>query len=417
MSYLLIKNIRRIYGISYASAEFKRGEAMSKVETIDNAYILVKEGKIEAFGHEKDAPTDIENTLDAGNGLLMPSWCDSHTHIVFATTREGEYLDRLKGKSYEEIAMAGGGILNSAKKLRTMSEDDLYESAFKRLMEVINYGTGAIEIKSGYGLTLESELKMLRVIKRLKEVSPIEIKANFLGAHAIPWEYKDNRQAYIDILINEMLPQVAEEKLAEYCDVFCDRGFFTVEETSIILSAAAQYGLKPKIHANELANSGGVQVGIAHDAISVDHLEMIGIDEIEALLYSKTIPTVLPSCSFFLNIEYAPARRMIDSGLGIAMATDYNPGSSPSGNIPLLMALACNKMRIVPNEAFNAVTINGAYAMELNATHGTIEVGKTANFFITHPIPSLDYMIYSFGAHHINKIILRGELFEKKTSH
>ncbi len=409
--YTLVNNIKRIYGVSEILMPFKKGSQMSMVNTVEDAYLLIYDGKIMDWGQEKDYSGSHDRVIDAQGGLLMPTWCDSHTHIVFAASREGEYLDRLKGKSYEEIAEAGGGILNSAKKLRSMSEDDLYQSALTRLYEVISYGTGAIEIKSGYGLTVESEIKMLRVIKRLKAVSPIPIKANFLGAHAIPLEFKYDRQKYIDIIINEMLPRIAEEQLADYCDVFCDKGFFTVQETSDILEAAWKYGLKPKIHANELANSGGVQVGVAKGAISVDHLEMISEREIEVLLNSETIPTVLPSCSFFLNIEYAPARQMIDAGLGIAMATDYNPGSSPSGNIPLLMALACNKMRVLPYEAFNSVTVNGAYAMEVHKTHGSIEVGKAANFIITKPIPSLDYMIYGFGTNHIDRVVLNGEIF------
>jgi len=411
MSTVLVRNIKKIYGVSKNSLPFKKGSEMSVVNALDDAYILVEGGKIKEWGQESEYTGEYDKVIDANGGLILPTWCDSHTHIVFAASREGEYLDRLKGKTYEEIAEAGGGILNSAKKLRSMSEDDLYQSALARLYEVISYGTGAIEIKSGYGLTVESEIKMLRVIKRLKAASPIPIKANFLGAHAIPMEFKYDRQKYIDIIINEMLPRIAEEQLADYCDVFCDKGFFTVHETSDILEAAWKYGLKPKIHANELANSGGVQVGVAKGAISVDHLEMISEREIEVLLNSDTIPTVLPSCSFFLNIHYAPARQMIDAGLGIAMATDYNPGSSPSGNIQLLMALACNKMRILPHEAFNAVTINGAYAMEVHQTHGSIEVGKAANFIITKPIPSLEYMVYSFGTNYIDRVVLNGEIF------
>lgn len=411
MSSLLIKNISRIYGLSEGQTCLKKGSQMSDVASLDNAYILISEGKIAGWGSMDQCPGDSDEEINAQGGLVMPAWCDSHTHIVFASSREGEYLDRLKGRSYSEIAAAGGGILNSALKLRKASEDELFESAQKRLHEVIRFGTGAIEIKSGYGLTTESEIKMLRVIKRLKESSPVTIKASFLGAHAIPAEFKQDRSGYINMIVNEMLPEIAQENLADYCDVFCDEGFFTVDETAQILEAAATYQLRPKIHANELANSGGVQVGIAHDAVSVDHLEVISDKEIIALLNSQTIPTVLPSCSFFLNIDYAPARKMIDSGLGIALATDYNPGSSPSGNIPLLMALACNMMRILPAEAFNAVTINGACAMEIQDTHGTISKGKVANLIITHPIPSLEYMIYSFGSSHIHKVIIQGREF------
>lgn len=383
---------------------------MSVVDTIDQAFILAEEGVISNFGPMSQSPERADEIIDATDCLVMPCWCDSHTHIVYASAREDEYVERLRGTSYEEIAKKGGGILNSSRKLQNTSEEDLYISAKTRLDEVISYGTGAIEIKSGYGLTTDSELKMLRVIRRLKENSSATIKASFLGAHAMPTIYKENRKAYIDLLIQEMLPKVAAEGLADYCDVFCDKGFYNEQETDQILKAAAKYGLKAKIHANELAISGGVQVGITNHAISVDHLEAIGPEEIEALKNSNTIPTVLPSCSFFLNIHYAPARKMIDEGLGIAMATDYNPGSSPSGNIPLLMAFACNNMRILPAEAFNAVTINGACALEIGHSHGSIAKGKSANLIITKPIPSLNYMVYSFGSSHVDKVILRGKI-------
>jgi imidazolonepropionase len=406
----LIKNIKSLVGIQTQPHAFKKGAAMSVVDTLNDAYLLIEDNKIAAFGPMNQAPHKADSVIDATDRLVMPTWCDSHTHIVFAAGREDEYVSRLAGVSYEEIAENGGGILNSAIKLQNTSEEDLYKSAKSRLNEVIANGTGAIEIKSGYGLTLESELKMLRVIKKLKENSLATIKSTFLGAHAIPTVYKNDRKAYIDLIINEMLPIVASEGLAEYCDVFCDKGFYTVEETNTILQAAKKLGLKPKIHANELAISGGVQVGIANNAISVDHLEAIGDEEIKALKTTTTIPTVLPSCSFFLNINYAPARKMIDEGLGIAIATDFNPGSSPSGNIPLLMAFACNNMRILPNEAFNGVTINGAYAMELENSHGSIAIGKMANLIITKPIPSLDYMVYMFGTNHIEKVILQGKI-------
>jgi imidazolonepropionase len=410
MSSLLIVNIKTIYGIQSEPLPLKKGAAMSVVDTLDNAYLLTEGDRISGFGPMSEVPDRADKILDATGRLVLPSWCDSHTHIVYARGREGEYVSRLRGLSYEEIARQGGGILNSAAVLRSTPEDQLYRSAADRLQEVISMGTGAIEIKSGYGLDTESEIKMLRVIRRLRDESPATVRATFLGAHAVPAQYRDDRTKYISLLTDEMIPMVAGEGLAEYCDVFCDRGFFTVEETDTILRAAARYGLKPKIHANELANSGGVQVGIANNAISVDHLEMIGEEEIMALKNSDTIPTVLPSCSFFLNIHYAPARKMIDEGLGLAIATDFNPGSSPSGNIPLLMALACNNMRLLPSEAFNAVTINGAHAMELGQTHGSITVGKIANLIITKPLPSLDYMVYSFGSSHIDKVVLRGKL-------
>jgi len=410
MSSTLITNIKSIVGIQTQDHNFKKGQEMNQVSTLEHGFILIENNVIADFGPMSGIPDRADVVIDATDRLVLPSWCDSHTHIVYAAGREGEYVDRLRGVSYEEIAKKGGGILNSANRLQVTSEEDLYLSAKARLDEVIAMGTGAIEIKSGYGLTTESELKMLRVIRKLKENSSIEIKASFLGAHAIPMIYKENRKAYIDIIINEMLPQVAHEGLADYCDVFCDKGFYTVEETDRILKAAASYGLKAKIHANELAISGGVQVGIANNAISVDHLEAIGDEEIQALKNANTIPTVLPSCSFFLNIHYAPARKMIDEGLGIAIATDFNPGSSPSGNIPLLMAFACNNMRILPNEAFNGVTINGACALELGDTHGSIAKGKVANLILTHAIPSLDYMVYSFGTNHIDKVLLKGKL-------
>jgi imidazolonepropionase len=410
MASTLIINIKTIYGIQTQPHAFKKGAAMSIVDVLENGYILIENDIIAALGHMSGVPDRADKIIDATDRLVMPCWCDSHTHIVYASGREGEYVDRLRGITYEQIARNGGGILNSAQKLQNTTEDNLYQSAKARLDEVINFGTGAVEIKSGYGLTPESEIKMLRVIRRLKESTSATIKATFLGAHAVPSAYKENRQAYIDLIINDMLPRIAEEGLAEYCDVFCDHGFYTVRETDIILRAASKYGLKAKIHANELAVSGGVQVGIANNAVSVDHLESITQAEINALKVSETIPTVLPSCSFFLNINYAPSRTMIDQGLGIAIATDYNPGSSPSGNIPLLMAFACNNMRLLPNEAFNAVTINGACALEIGDSHGSIAPGKLANLIITHPIPSLYYMVYAFGSNHVEKVILRGNV-------
>jgi len=410
MTTILIKNIKTIIGYSADNIAFKKGVQMAEVGELTDAYIIIKGDKIAEIGLMSACPKVDGEVIEATGRLVMPTWCDSHTHIVFAAGREEEFEARLRGESYESIATNGGGILNSALKLQQMSQDELYHHASARLENVISCGTGAIEIKSGYGLTLESELKMLRVIRRLKQNYPVAIKATFLGAHAIPSNYKNDRKAYIALIIDEMLPAVVAEGLADYCDVFCDHGFFTVEETDQILKAAKKLGLKPKIHANELANSGGVQIGIANNAISVDHLEAIDQAEIDALLASDTIPTVLPFVSFFLNIQYAPARKMIDQGLGITIASDYNPGSSPSGNIPLLMAHACNGMRLVPNEAFNAVTINGAYAMELQDQLGTITVGKTANIIITKPINSLAYLVYAFGQNHIEKVILQGKV-------
>lgn len=406
----LIKNIKNIIGIIERPQAYKKAEALSIVETLANGYILIEDEKISNYGSMVDCPGKVDHVIDASGSLVLPAWCDSHTHIVFAASREKEFEMKIKGMSYEDIAAAGGGILNSARKLKDCSEDDLYEMAKGRLEEVTQYGTGAIEIKSGYGLSLESELKMLRVIRRLAAESPVSIKSSFLGAHAIPTEYKERREDYIDLIINEMLPKIAEEKLADYCDVFCEKGFFTVDETDRILKAAAKYGIPPKIHANQLSNSGAVQVGIANNAISVDHLEVMGDAEIEALLNSDTIPTVLPSCSYYINIPYAPARKMIDAGLGITIATDFNPGSSPSGNIPFLLSLACTKMKLTPEEAFNAVTINGAYAMQLEDEVGSITKGKLANLIITKNIPSLTYIPYMFGTNHIKTVLVRGKV-------
>ncbi len=382
---------------------------MDQFEAVQDAYVLIKNGLIKQYGSGSELPA-ADTIIDAKGGMVLPSFIDSHTHIVFAKSREEEFVMRIKGRSYEEIAEAGGGILNSARKLQAMSEDELYESALNRLQEVIRFGTGAIEIKSGYGLTVEDELKMLRVIKRLKAVSPITIKASFLGAHAVPASYKQNREGYIDLVINQMLPKVAAENLADYCDVFCDQGFFTVEETDRILTAAAGYGLKAKIHGNELGYTGGVQVAVKHDALSVDHLEYTGEEEIGYLLNSQTMPVGLPNCSFFLGIPYAPGRKMIDAGLPFCLASDYNPGSSPNGRMSFVVALACIQMKLTPQEAFNACTINGAAALELSETHGSITKGKQANLIITKPIPSLAYIPYSFGVDLIDKVIVNGNV-------
>lgn len=407
---ILIKNIKNIIGIIEGPQTYKKAEALSNVEMLANGYILIEDERISDYGSMVDCPDNMDQVIDATDSLVLPAWCDSHTHIVFATTREKEFEMKIKGMSYEDIAAAGGGILNSARKLKDCSEDDLYEMAKGRLEEVTQFGTGAIEIKSGYGLSLESEVKMLRVIRRLSAYSPISIKSTFLGAHAIPTEYKKRREDYINLIINKMLPKIAKEKLADYCDVFCEKGFFTVDETDRILKAAAKYGIPPKIHANQLSNSGAVQVGIANNAISVDHLEVMGDTEIEALLQSNTIPTLLPSCSYYINIPYAPARKMIEAGLGITLATDFNPGSSPSGNIPFLLSLACTKMKLTPEEAFNAVTINGAYAMQLEDEVGSITKGKLANLIITKNIPNLTYIPYMFGTNHIEKVLVRGKV-------
>jgi imidazolonepropionase len=342
--------------------------------------------------------------------MVFPSFCDSHTHLVYAGSREIEYVDKIRGLSYEEIAKRGGGILNSAKLLHNTSEENLYNQSLQRINEIIALGTGAVEIKSGYGLTVEDELKMLRVIKRLKDTTPITIKSTFLGAHAVPADYKGRQSEYVDLIINEMIPQVAAEELADYIDVFCDKGFFTVEETERMLMAGMKYGLRAKIHANELAYSGGIQAGVKYGALSVDHLEFTGDEEIKCLLNSDTMPTLLPGAAFFLGMEYPPARKMIDSGLPLAMASDFNPGSSPSGDMKFVMSLGCIIMRLVPEEAINAVTINSAYAMGISDTHGSIAKGKAANVFITKPIPSYEYLPYAYTTKLVDTVILNGKV-------
>ncbi|HPI08126.1 MAG TPA: imidazolonepropionase [Saprospiraceae bacterium] len=416
MPTLLIKNIKTLVQAETAPRSLVKGAEMAALPVLHDAYLLAKDGRIHSFGPMPECPETADTVIDASGRMVFPSWCDSHTHIVFAASREEEFVSRIRGLSYEEIAQQGGGILNSARRLQAASEDELFEGAWQRLQEVIGYGTGAIEIKSGYGLSLESELKMLRVIRRLKAVSPIPIKATFLGAHAVPAEYKERREDYISLIIKEMLPAVVAENLADYCDVFCDQGFFTVEETGRILDAAAQHGLKAKIHANELGYTGGVQAGIAAGAISVDHLEYTGDAEIEALLQSDTLPTLLPSCAFFLGIPYAPARRMIDAGLPVVLATDFNPGSSPSGRMSLVVALACIKMKMLPEEAIQAATLNGARAMEMEDTHGSIAPGKAASFFITQPMLSLAYLPYAFGTDLVETIVLNGQVWSASDS-
>ena len=414
---IIITNIKSLVQVEKKPKLFVAGKEMSKFQTIENAYLLIKNGIIDDFGKmDSNKITEIirnnpgTKEINATGKLVFPSFCDSHTHLVYAGSREIEYIDKIKGLSYEEIAKRGGGILNSSKLLHNTSEDSLYEQALIRINEIINFGTGAVEIKSGYGLTTVNEIKMLRVIKRLKENTPLTIKSTFLGAHAVPPEFKNNKGKYVDLIINEMIPNIAYENLADFIDVFCDKGFFTVEDTERILMAGIKYGLKAKIHANELDFSGGIQTGVKYNALSVDHLEYTGKEEIYSLLNSETMPTLLPGAAFFLGMKYAPARIMIDSGLPVAMASDYNPGSSPSGNMQFILSLACIKYRMLPEEAINAVTLNSAYAMGVGDELGSIAVGKKANVFITKPIPSYEYMPYAYGSNKVETVILNGEI-------
>lgn len=408
---LLVKNIGCLAGIEYESKLRLKGKEMGVINTIDDAWLLVENGKFAQFGSMAQGippHNNIDNIIDADGGMVLPSWCDSHTHIVFAGSREREFVDKINGLSYEEIARRGGGILNSADLLHSTSEDELYRQAMCRLNEVIRKGTGGIEIKSGYGLNIDDELKMLRVIQRMKETSKAKIVSTFLGAHAVA---RGMSQAdYVRLIINEMIPEVGRQHLADFIDVFCDRGFFTPDETSRMLEAAAAWGMRPKIHADELASSGGVEVGVKHHALSVDHLESMTEEKIEILMNSDTMPTVLPGTSFFLNMPYGKGRKMIDAGLGIAIASDYNPGSTPSGDMKFVVSLACIKLRLLPNEAINAATINGAYAMGESAEYGSIAKGKVANFFITHPLPSLNFIPYAYTTPIIKTVVLNGEM-------
>jgi imidazolonepropionase len=412
---LLIKNIKELVGTEDNPRLKRSGKEMTVVNSEKNAYLLVEEGKISDFGPMESIPENILSRqetdceiIDASGKIVFPSFCDPHTHIVYSGSREREFTDRIRGLSYTEIASRGGGILNTVKKLRETSEDDLYDQSLVRIKEIINSGTGAVEIKSGYGLTTMDELKMLRVIKRLKEDTLLEVKSTFLGAHAVPENFRNEREKYIDLIINEMIPVVASEGLADYIDVFCDEGFFSVDETERILMAGLKYGLISKIHADEISSMGGVQTGVKYNALSVDHLERSGDDEINALLESDTMPTLLPGSAFFLGLPDPPAVKMMEAGLPVAMASDYNPGSSPSGNMKLIMSLACIRLKMTPEEAFNAVTVNSAFAMGISETHGSVARGKTANLFITSEIPSFEFFPYAFGSNLIDKIILRG---------
>ncbi|WP_133466344.1 imidazolonepropionase [Sunxiuqinia elliptica] len=414
---ILLENIRQLVQVEDEARTWVAGKEMGSLRVLEDAFLVIDDDQIETFGPMKDfnenlvEGADMVMEIDCAGKIVMPGYCDSHTHVVFPASREQEFVDRINGLTYEEIARRGGGILNSAKRMEQRSEDELFADAMVRLDEVKRMGTTAIEIKSGYGLSMESELKMLRVIKRLKANSPMIIKSTFLGAHALPVEYKADRQKYIKLLIEEMLPEIDREGLADYMDVFCDQGFFTVEETAQLLEAGWKYDLQPKIHANELGLTGGVQVGVKHQALSVDHLEHIGDDEIKALLASKTMPTVLPGAAFFLGMPLSPIREMIEAGLPIALASDYNPGSSPSGNMNFIQSLACIKYKMTPEEAINACTINSAYAMGVEKIAGTICPGKQANLFITRELPTYSAIPYYFGANPVETVIINGEIY------
>jgi imidazolonepropionase len=412
MHKILIKNIQQLAQVREPDCSFIKGNDMSTVTSLYDAWLAVENDLIVGYGAMEDWPgiSDWSNLeiIDADGKIVLPTYCDSHTHIVFAGSREGEFVDRINGLSYEEIALRGGGIINSAKKMHNATEEQLYQSALMRINEMISQGTGAIEIKSGYGLSLDAEIKMLRVIKKLKQTLPIPIKATFLGAHAIPPAYKENRQSYIDLIINEMLPAIAQEQLADYCDVFCERNYFTPEETISILNAAQKYNLQAKVHAEQLSNSGGVLAGIKVGAVSVDHLEYVGDAEIEALLQSNTMPVILPGAAFFLSLPYPPAKKMIAAGLPLAIASDFNPGSSPSGNMNLMNAIACIQYGLTPEQTINASTLNGAFAMGIAENYGSIAIGKKANFIITKEIPSLAYIPYAFGSNLIEQVYING---------
>lgn len=407
---LLLINIKELLQVRDICPNKLSGKEMNDLPTLKNAWVFINRGIIEDYGTmDKMGSHQGFKTLDCSGKTVLPAWCDSHTHIVYSGNREQEFVDRINGLSYQEIAERGGGIVNSAKKLQETTEEDLYSQSATRLEEVMRMGTGAIEIKSGYGLTTEAELKMLRVAKKLSEEYSITIKTNFLGAHAIPTEYKENKDGYLDLLCNEMLPKVAHEKLADYIDIFCEVGYFSVEDMDRVLSEGKKYNLIPKVHVNQFNSIGGIEAAVRHNALSVDHLEVMTDKDIADLQNSDTMPVALPSCSYFLSIPYAPGRKMIDAGLPLAIATDYNPGSTPSGNMNFVVATACIKMRLTPEEAINAATINGAYAMGLSKTHGSITRGKIANLIITKPIPSYGYLPYAFGSNLIDTVIINGE--------
>ncbi|MFD2942028.1 imidazolonepropionase [Flavobacterium notoginsengisoli] len=409
----LIKNIQELLQVRKTSVNKVCGAEMAELPTIKNAFLIIKNNLIEDFGSMENLPEiKTDKIIDAAGKVILPSWCDSHTHIVYAGNREQEFVDRINGLSYEEIANRGGGILNSAKKLNESSEEEIYEQSKVRLEEVMHLGTGAVEIKSGYGLTVDGELKMLRVIKKLAENYPITIKATFLGAHAFPTHYKENKAGYLDEIINKMLPEISKNNLADYVDIFCESGYFSVEETEKIMEAGIAFGLKPKIHVNQFNSIGGIQSGVKFNALSVDHLEIMTPEDIKALKGTETMPVALPSCSYFLSIPYTPAREMIKAGLPLALATDFNPGSTPSGNMNFVVATACIKMKMTPEEAINAATINGAYAMGLSKTHGSITKGKKANLILTKPISSYYQIPYAFGSNLIESVFVEGKILE-----
>lgn len=408
---ILIKNIKELLQVREPGILKVAGKDMAILPAISNAYLLLENGLIASFGKMDECPeAEGAEVIDASGKTVLPTWCDSHTHIVYAGNREQEFVDRINGLSYEEIANRGGGILNSAKKLNETSEDELYEQSRARLEEVMAQGTGAVEIKSGYGLTVEGELKMLRVIKRLRENYPIAIRATFLGAHAFPKEYKEDHAGYIDLIVNEMLPAIAKERLADYIDAFLETGYFSVEETERIMEAGREYGLRAKIHVNQFTAINGIAACVKHNALSVDHLEIVTDEDIEALKGTDTMPVALPTCSFFISIPYTPARKMLEAGLPLALATDFNPGTTPSGNMNLVVATACIKMEMTPEEAINAATINGAYAMGLSDTHGSITIGKSANVIITKPLTSYYQLPYAFGSNLIDAVIINGNV-------
>lgn len=408
---VLIINIKELIQVRDIGILKVSGKEMNELPTIKNAYLLIEDDLIADYGEMKNCTSiNVDSTIDSKGKMVLPTWCDSHTHIVYAGNREQEFVDRINGMTYEEIANRGGGILNSATKLKETSEEELYNQSKNRLEQVMKMGTGAVEIKSGYGLSVKGELKMLRVIQKLKSNYPIEIKATFLGAHAFPKEYKENHQGYIDSIINEMLPAISNEKLADFIDVFCESGYFSVSETEQIMKVGNKFGLKSKIHVNQFNAIGGVNAAVKNNALSVDHLEIMNNDDIEILKNTDTMPVALPTCSYFLGIPYAPARKMIEAGLSLALASDFNPGSSPSGNMNFVVATACIKMKMTPEEAINAATINGAYAMDISKTHGSITIGKKANIIITKPLNSIYELPYAFGSNLIDSVIIEGEI-------